>query len=215
MPALRGLYAVTDPDLIGEGGLARAVEAALGAGVRLLQYRNKTGSAPQRAREAALCASLCARHDARLIINDDLDLAVSSGAAGVHLGEDDAALSQARARLGEDAVIGISCYDSLERAREAERDGADYVAFGAVFPSATKPAARRADLDLIRRARAELRLPICAIGGIDPTRAAEVYAAGADMLAVVSGIFGAGDIGAACAAFPVPPGRAEPDGPRR
>lgn len=198
---LQGLYAVTDPAL-GERLIA-AVAEALEAGVRIVQYRDKRGDAPQREMEAIVLRALTRRHDALLIINDDPDLAAAVQADGVHLGRDDTGISEARRLLGPQAVIGASCYDSLELARSAAAAGADYVAFGSVYPSATKPDAVRAPLDLLTAAKQQLGTPVCAIGGIAPTNAGPVLAAGADLLAVVSGIFAAHDIRRAVRAFPL------------
>jgi thiamine-phosphate pyrophosphorylase len=136
-----------------------------------------------------------------LIINDDVELAVHCGAAGVHLGRDDADLATARARLGTGAIIGVSCYADLERAREAAAAGADYLAFGRFFPSQTKPEAVPADPALLAAARRELDLPLCAIGGITPANAAPLLEAGADLLAVIQGLFGQPDVRAAAARF--------------
>jgi thiamine-phosphate pyrophosphorylase len=193
----RGLYAVSDgprPDLID------ACSAALAGGAAVLQYRDKGGDPARRLAEAAALQALCARHGVPLVVNDDVELARAVGAAGVHLGEDDAGPSRARARLGPQALVGVSCYDSLERAREAAADGADYLAFGAFFPSPTKPAARRATPALLAAARA-FGLPLVAIGGITPENAAPLLAAGADALAVVSSLFGAGDVAAQARRF--------------
>jgi thiamine-phosphate pyrophosphorylase len=198
MSELRGLYAITDPGLMPANRLLEMVESALRGGAHLLQYRNKTAPQALRLAEARALGALCRDYGVPLIINDDVELALASEADGVHLGEQDTPLAQARARLGAHALIGISCYDSIERAQAAAADGADYVAFGAVFPSVTKPGSRRADLDLLRAARAALRLPICAIGGITVENAGAVFAAGADMIAVVTGVFAAADIEAEC-----------------
>lgn len=198
--ALPGLYAVT-PDGLPVAVLLERVEQALAAGVRLLQFRAKpVAGHPQRAAAEAV-ARLCRSYDARLIVNDDAELARAIDADGVHLGRDDGRVQQARQRLGQHHLIGVSCYDSLARAHRAVDDGADYVAFGAMYPSAVKPAAVRAPLNLLARARAEIRLPIVAIGGIEPGNAAPVLAAGADSVAVISAIFAAPDIGAAVRTF--------------
>ena len=186
LPA-RGLYAITDgprPDLLA------AAAAALSGGAVMLQYRDKTADAPRRRDAALALQELCARHAVPLIINDDVELARAIGAAGVHLGERDGDPAAARARLGDHAIIGVSCYDSLARARDATSAGADYLAFGAFFPTATKPNARRASLELLRAAK-EFGLPRVAIGGITPDNARPLLDAGADFLAVVSGVFGA------------------------
>jgi thiamine-phosphate pyrophosphorylase len=199
---LPGLYAVT-PDGLSTSALLDRVEQSLSAGVRLLQYRakpaNEAGMVVQ-AEAAQLIAAACRATGARLIVNDDPALAARIGAAGVHLGRDDGTVADARAHVG-DALVGVSCYDSLERAMQAEAEGADYVAFGAMFPSHVKPAAVRASHELLGRARAQLRVPIVAIGGIDLGNAAGVLRAGADSLAVISALYGAPDIGAAVRAF--------------
>lgn len=190
-----GLYAVTDgprPDLLA------AAAAALSGGAVMLQYRDKSRDATRRLDEACALLALCRRHDALLVINDDVELALAVGAQAVHLGEDDVGVAQARALLGPEAVIGVSCYDDLARARRLAAAGADYLAFGAFFPSPTKPAARRASLDLLRDS-AGLDLPRVAIGGISADNAAPLVAAGADYLAVISAVFGADDIAAAAA----------------
>jgi thiamine-phosphate pyrophosphorylase len=136
-----------------------------------------------------------------LLVNDDVELAAAVEADGVHLGRDDPAIERARARLGKSALIGVSCYNQLARALDAETRGADYVAFGSFFPSPTKPGAVRASLDLLQEARARLRVPIVAIGGITPENGASLIAAGADLLAVIDGVFNRTDIRAAAARY--------------
>ena len=196
-PAIRGLYAITDGP---RRDLAAACAAALEGGANLLQYRDKGGDRARRLREARALQTLCERHRVPLLINDDIELARDCGAAGVHLGEHDATPAEARARLGERAITGVSCYDSIERARAFAQDGVDYLAFGAFFPSATKPAARRATPRLLQEARA-FGLPLVAIGGIDPGNARVLVDAGADAIAVVSALFGAPDVRAAARRF--------------
>ena len=195
--ATRGLYAITDGP---RDDLLDAAAQALAGGARLLQYRDKTDDHPRRRAEADALRQLCRRHGAALIVNDDVELARASRADGVHLGKEDDALAAARAVLGRDAIIGISCYDSLERARAAAAAGADYVAFGACFPSPTKPHAPRAPLDLLRQSAA-LGVPRVAIGGITPDNAPLLVEAGADFLAVISAVFGADDVRAAAQCF--------------
>ncbi len=185
----RGLYAITDgprPDLLA------AVKAALRGGAELLQYRDKTADSARRAFEARALRELCARHGVPFVVNDDVELALAAGADGVHLGEDDGDVAAARARLGTEAIIGASCYDSPARARQLAAAGADYLAFGAFFPSPTKPNARRATPDLLRAAR-PFGLPLVAIGGITPDNAPPLVDAGADFLAVISGVFAQAD----------------------
>ncbi|HVW63713.1 MAG TPA: thiamine phosphate synthase [Nitrosospira sp.] len=192
-PAIGGLYAVT-PDMVDTAALLRMTRQALEGGTRLVQYRNKTADPALRAEQAALLADLCREATVPFIINDDPRLAAALDADGVHLGKQDVSLSEARQQLGEGKIIGVSCYNELERALEAERQGADYIAFGAFFVSGTKPRAVRAHLDLLQRARQKLRIPIVAIGGIDLTNAAELIRHGADALAVVNGVFAAQSI---------------------
>lgn len=194
----RGLYLLT-PDLADTGQLLTRVGDVLADAV-LLQYRNKTADAALRREQATALLALCRRHGVPLIVNDDAALAADIGADGVHLGEDDEDVSAVRAWLGRGALIGASCYDSLERAQRVADAGADYVAFGAFFPSPTKPHARRATPDLLRAAAA-LRLPRVAIGGITPDNASSLIDAGADLIAVVSGVFDAADPAAAAHAY--------------
>lgn len=198
MPAeLRGLYAVTDGAPVAADTLAERVAAALRGGARLVQYRDKSGDAARRLAEARVLTRVCARHGVPLIINDDLQLAREVGAAGVHLGEHDPSIAEARALLGPQAIVGASCYDDLERACAAAAAGASYVAFGAVFPSPTKPQARRASPALLREAKRRLPVPVCAIGGITAANAGQAAAAGADLIAVISDLFAAPDVEAA------------------
>lgn len=198
-PRLHGLYVVTDRELCGRKGIVASVEAALQGGARIIQYRDKSFDSERRLREARELAALCMRHDALLFVNDDVELAHATGAHGVHLGRDDADIAEARAQLGNDALIGYSCYDDFSRAQHAAGAGADYVAFGSVFPSRIKPDAVRAPLTLFSRAHNELGLPTCAIGGIDTGNVRDVVVAGASMTAVISAVFAADDIAAATA----------------
>ena len=191
---LRGLYAITDEQLIPEADFAATIEQALRGGTTIIQYRDKSKDPGKRRQQATVLRELCSRYSALLLINDDIELAKAVGADGVHLGEDDASIEQARSLLGDQAIIGISCYNQLERAVEAQAAGADYVAFGAMFVSPTKPKARSASYDLIQQAKAKLDIPVCAIGGIDGHNAAGVIVSGADMVALISGLFAADDI---------------------
>jgi thiamine-phosphate pyrophosphorylase len=195
--SLRGLYAISDGP---RADLLDACAAALAGGAAILQYRDKSADHARRREEAAALQALCARHGVPLIVNDDVELAAAVGAAGVHLGEDDAALAAARARLGAGAIIGVSCYDSLERARQMAAAGADYLAFGAFFASPTKPHARAATPELLRAARA-FGKPLVAIGGITADNAPSLIEAGADAVAVISALFGARDVHAAARRF--------------
>jgi len=194
---LRGLYAISDGPRV---DLVDACAAALEGGARILQYRDKTRDPARRLDEARALQALCMRFGVPLIVNDDIELAAAVGAAGVHLGEDDGDLASARTRLGAQAIIGVSCYDSLERARQFAGAGADYLAFGAFFPSPTKPHARRATPALLREAR-EFGKPLVAIGGIAIDNAPALIEAGADCVAVISALFGAKDVRGAAQGF--------------
>jgi thiamine-phosphate pyrophosphorylase len=185
-----GLYVITDGP---RAGLMLDAEAALRGGVAVLQYRDKSADSARRLAEARALRALCASFNVPLIVNDDVALAASIGAAGVHLGELDGDIASARTTLGSDAIIGVSCYDSLARARQLVAAGADYVAFGAFHPSPTKPHARRAHPQILRDAKS-LGLPIVAIGGITVDNAQPLLEAGADFLAVVSGVFAATNV---------------------
>jgi thiamine-phosphate pyrophosphorylase len=200
-PRLHGLYAITDPGLVSGADLPTLVEAALAGGARIIQYRDKGRDPARRLAEIVSLRRLTERYHALLIVNDDVELAYRSGADGVHLGKRDATLAQARQRLGSQAIIGISCYNRLELARQAAQAGADYVAFGRFFPSQTKPEAVQAELKLLQMARQQLNLPLVAIGGITPENGARLIAAGADMLAVIHGVFAQPDIQQACVRF--------------
>lgn len=183
----RGLYAIT-PDCEDCARLLAQVEAALAGGATVIQLRDKRRRLHPAA--AARLLELCHAYRAPLIVNDDLALAERIGADGVHLGREDAEVNQARDRLGPRAIVGISCYADLKRAVRAERAGATYVAFGAFFPSATKPNASPAPVELLPAASKALTCPIVAIGGITPENGAYLLQAGADLLAAISGVFG-------------------------
>ena len=186
MTRLRGLYAITPSGLAG-------VEAAVASGaLGALQYRDKTDDASRRRLEAERLCTLCRAHGVPFIVNDDLELALSLEGAGLHLGSEDGELAHARARL-PGRMLGASCYDRPDLARRAVAAGADYVAFGSVFESPTKPAAVRAPLALFGLA---LGVPKVAIGGITLENAPAALAAGADALAVITDLFGAPDVAA-------------------
>ncbi|WP_341930590.1 thiamine phosphate synthase [Methyloversatilis discipulorum] len=196
---LRGLYAVT-PEALSGAALYRAAEAACGNGAVVLQYRNKSTDTVQRRADADALRAITTVCGALFIINDDIELAKVCGADGVHVGRDDGGPALARKALGRDALIGVSCYDDPALARAAARDGADYVAFGSMYASSTKPAAPPASIGRFAEV-ADLGLPRCAIGGVTLARAPELIAAGADLLAVVSDLFDAPDIAARARAY--------------
>ena len=191
--SLRGLYAIT-PECLDPARLITQVETALRGGVKFVQYRDKQRDLRQQGEIARSLCTLCHRYGARLIVNDNLQLAIEVDADGLHLGGSDGDLAAARRALGADRLLGASCYADFELARQAVAAGADYVAFGAVYASPTKPAAPLAPHALFARCRAELDVASCAIGGITVANGAALVAAGADLLAVISDLFEANDI---------------------
>ena len=192
---IAGLYAIT-PDLADVGDLAARVAAALAGGAAVIQYRNKTADAACRRTQAAALARIHAARGALFIVNDDPALAAEVGADGVHVGADDGSVALAREIVGPDRIVGVSCYDDLSQAHAAVAAGADYVAFGSFFPSAVKPDACRADIDLLGQARI-FAVPLVAIGGITAANAPTLFRAGADAVAVISAVFDAPDVEAA------------------
>lgn len=197
---ISGLYAIT-PDSSDTTDLLTKVEAALAGGARLLQYRNKTAGPALRLIQARALLALCREYQVPLIINDHLDLALALDAHGLHLGSEDGLLAEARASLAAGKLLGASCYRSIETALDAQRVGADYVAFGGFFPSSVKPSATRTPLALLHEAKQRLSVPVVAIGGITPENARPLVAAGADGVAVISALFGAPDVRAAAQRF--------------
>lgn len=182
-----GLYAITQTDHKSDVQVLTEVEQAIKGGAVVIQYRDKN-----RARHPELAEKilwLCREYTIPLLINDDIDLAATIGADGVHLGKYDGDIDNARHHLGKQAIIGVSCYNDLPLAIAAEQQGATYVAFGRFFPSSSKPLASPAQLETLQQARAVLTLPIVAIGGILPENGASLLAAGADVLAVIGGVF--------------------------
>jgi thiamine-phosphate pyrophosphorylase len=193
---LAGLYALTpDDNLLPR--LSALVESALKGGVKWVQYRNKIAPKPLRRAQAAELLRICRAHGAKLIVNDDIWLAIEIGADGAHIGRDDlpgGSLTTARDALGSKRILGVSCYDDLGRAEVAVDAGADYIGIGSVFASVSKPEATRASLDLVSEAKRRFDIPICAIGGITIKNVPQVIDAGADMIAVLSDLFDAMDI---------------------
>ncbi len=195
----RGLYAITDSSLLA-GHLVPAVAAALEGGAVVVQYRNKSANGARHWQEATDLLALCRQYGVPLLINDDVDLAEAIGADGVHLGRRDGSLAEARERLGPDAIIGATCHDSLGYAADAAGKGASYLAFGAMYPSGTKPEAALASPVVFEKAR-RFRLPLVAIGGITADNAAPLIEAGADGIAVISDLWTAPDITARAREF--------------
>ncbi len=188
-----GLYVITSAG-IETDKLLSDIACAIQGGATVIQYRSKDSDDAVRIERAKMLQKLCRSHGIPLIINDDIDLARRIGADGVHLGRNDYTVQQARSMLGTDTIIGASCYNSLEFAHEAEKAGTDYVAFGSFYPSRTKPDTVRATPALLQQARNTLNIPIVAIGGITPLNGAALIRAGADALAVISGLYSQDDI---------------------
>jgi thiamine-phosphate pyrophosphorylase len=190
---IRGLYAVT-PDEADTDLLLAKVEAALQGGISMLQYRNKLADHKLQTQQARAILPLCRQYQVPFIINDSVKLCLTLDADGVHIGAEDGNLAEIRARMGQDKILGASCYGHFDLALAAQQAGVDYVAFGACFASSTKPNAPVANLSLFNQARTQLTIPAVAIGGITLTNAPQVIAAGADSLAVINAIFNATDV---------------------
>jgi len=195
-----GLYLVT-PDWPDTDALLAAVSALLPARPALVQYRNKLADAALKRVQAGRLLAACRAAGVPLVINDDLALALELGADGAHLGRDDGDPAAARRALGPGRILGVSCYDEWSRAQAGAAAGVDYVAFGAMYPSSTKPGATRAPVELLGRAKRELGVPVAAIGGITLDNAPPLVAAGASLLAVISDVFSASDPAARAAAY--------------
>lgn len=185
---INGLYVLT-PECADTEKLLDQVRQALTGGATLVQYRNKEGDVALRHEQASELLTLCRHFQVPLIINDDIRLADLVGADGVHLGKDDGSAREARLILGPEKIIGVSCYNDLQRALDAENQGANYVAFGSFFPSSTKPHAVIAPLTLLHEAKQSLSIPIVAIGGVSADNVASLIEAGADSVAVITAIF--------------------------
>ncbi len=191
---IQGLYAITDAELIAPKRFKSKVQQVLEGGAKVVQYRDKSHHHQLRIEQATILVNLCRQYKAISIINDDVELAKIVRADGVHIGLEDEGVLEARQSLGEKVIIGASCYADLELADKAVADSADYVAFGSIFPSSTKPSAKIAGLDIISQAKKKMSVPVVAIGGIDLHNAADVIAAGADSIALISALFAGDDV---------------------
>lgn len=185
----RGIYLVTEHERLRYSELLAITEAVMPVGIAVLQYRNKIAVYDQKLAEATRLQQLCKTYKVPFIINDDIALAIELGADGVHLGRDDDNCMDARKQVGDNILVGISCNNDPGRADQAVRDGADYIAFGAMFPTSSKANTVSASFELIRQAKQRYTVPIVAIGGITPENCAPVIAAGADLLAVISSVY--------------------------
>lgn len=197
----QGLYVITDENHSDFSTMLRKTEKTLASGAKFLQYRSKQTNAEILLKEARQLQKICHKYHVPLIINNNVALATQIHADGVHLGKTDMSVTTARKKLGENATIGCSCYNDLDRARRAVARGADYIAFGAFFKSPNKPLATRAELSIIQQAKREFSLPVVAIGGITPENGLALIDAGADILAVISGIYAADNSSARVAEY--------------
>jgi len=198
---LRGLYAITDTHLIPRERFVETVEAAVRGGATMIQLREKDTPRAEMVRLGRAVLGVTRRYGALLIINDHPSVAKEIGADGAHVGREDPPVAEARALLGPQAIIGASCYGDVERAVAAEQAGADYVAFGTPFPSPTKTKRTDISLEIFQEAKHRVHVPVFAIGGITIANAQQIIEAGADGVAIVSGVFGAPDVEAAARAL--------------
>lgn len=194
-----GLYVITDPSLSKPDTIINDVTEALKGGAKIVQFRDKTSSFDIQLAISKQLKELCDQYQAKLIINDSVELAKQSQAQGIHIGKNDSDIQAVRQSLGEEIIIGVSCYNDINLALTMQNLGADYVAFGRFFPSLTKPKAPQADIQTLTEAKKVLSIPIVAIGGIDSTNANKLISAGADSVAVIQGVFAQPNIEAAAA----------------
>jgi len=190
---IKGLYAIT-PDSADLNTLIQKTKSAIEGGAFMVQYRSKIQDRDVKMQQCAAILRLCREHNVPCIVNDDVEMCRTLKADGVHLGEEDDNIAEVRHILGEDAIIGSSCYDQLDRAKSAQKEGASYVAFGAMFPTSTKPNAPRATLALLKEAKREIQIPIVAIGGITVNNAHDVIKTGIDAIAVITSLYEAKSI---------------------
>jgi thiamine-phosphate pyrophosphorylase len=187
---IKGLYAIT-PDMADSNSLLQKTQLAIEGGAFMVQYRSKIHDRDVKMQQCAAILRLCRDYKIPCIVNDDVDMCRILEADGVHLGEKDDNIAEVRRILGEDAIIGSSCYDQLNRAKQAQKEGASYVAFGAMFETSTKPNAPRATLELLREAKSQIQIPIVAIGGITVNNAHDVIKTGVDAIAVITSLYDA------------------------
>lgn len=189
---IRGLYAIADTGTIDEAKLLEKVGQVLAGGCRVLQYRDKSNNKEKRLHQAKQLRAICRQTSTVFIINDDAELAMQVNADGVHCGRNDAAISETKS-LYPGLLIGASCYNSLQRARQVAEEGADYLAFGRFFSSQTKPEAAAADINILQQAKQKFDQPLVAIGGVMPENAGILISCGASAVAVIGGVFSATD----------------------
>jgi len=185
---INGLYAIT-PDTADLHTLLQKTQLAIEGGAFMVQYRSKIHDRDVKMLQCAAILRLCREYKIPCIVNDDVNMCRILEADGVHLGDKDDNIAEVRRILGEDVIIGSSCYDQLNRAKQAQKEGASYVAFGAMFETSTKPNAPRATLELLREAKSQIQIPIVAIGGITMNNAHDVIGTGIDAIAVINSLY--------------------------
>jgi thiamine-phosphate pyrophosphorylase len=197
---MKGLYLVT-PDWDDTEALIKATEIALSAGVGLLQYRHKTASGELRVEQAGALLKLCRQHNVPFIVNDHIDLCIALDADGIHVGGTDASVAVVRTLIGKDKILGASCYGDFAMAEQAQIAGASYVAFGGFYPSRVKKYEVSTPASIVSKAKSELTLPVCVIGGMTPENSKPLVKEGADMVAAISSVYSADDIATAVKEF--------------
>ena len=197
---MKGLYLVT-PDWDDTEALIKATEIALTVGVGLLQYRHKTASGELRLEQASAVLTLCRQHNVPFIVNDHIDLCIALDADGIHVGGTDASVAVVRTLIGKDKILGASCYGDFALAEQAQIAGASYVAFGGFYPSRVKKYEVSTPASIVSKAKAELTVPVCVIGGMTPENAKPLVKEGADMVAAISSVYSAADIATAVREF--------------
>jgi thiamine-phosphate pyrophosphorylase len=199
---MKGLYLVT-PDWDDTEALLKATEIALTVGVGLLQYRHKTASGELRLEQASALLTLCRQHNVPFIVNDHIDLCIALDADGIHVGGTDASVAVVRTLIGKEKILGASCYGDFSLAEQAQIAGASYVAFGGFYPSRVKKYEVSTPASIVSKAKAELTVPVCVIGGMTPENAKPLVKEGADMVAAISSVYSAADIATAVREFAV------------
>jgi len=186
---LKGLYAITDTEAFNQFGVENTINQLIEGDAQVIQFRDKLNSHSTRKSQCLLIQEICSQSGTTFIINDDVKLAKEVNADGVHLGKNDCSVANAREQLGSDKIIGLSCYNQLNLAINAQKDCADYIAFGSFFPSQTKPDANSVSIAFLEQATSQLSIPICAIGGITYANAKILVKAGADLVAVITDLY--------------------------
>ena len=197
---MKGLYLVT-PDWDDTDALIKATETALSVGVGLLQYRHKTANSELRLEQASALLKLCRQHNVPFIVNDHIDLCIELDADGIHVGGTDASVAVVRTLIGKDKILGASCYGDFALAEQAQIAGASYVAFGGFYPSRVKKYEVSTSPSIVSKAKSQLTLPVCVIGGMTPDNAKPLVKEGADMVAAISSVYSADDIAVAVKEF--------------